>query len=142
MKAMRDASEKSAELMADIHFGKSNEVVLSLPNTTSKQGQFDRVFRTTDPQTGAVTWNVVECKGGASELGSRQGHQQCTKPYIESVIANLKAKLPADDPKLKDLNDLEKSLLPPGVNVKAYSIKQPFNDDGTLGSTILQEFAL
>jgi hypothetical protein len=142
MKVMRDASEKSAELMADIHFGKSNEIDLSLPNTTSKQGQFDRVYKTTDPQTGAVTWNVVECKGGASELGSRQGHQQCTKPYIESVIANLKSQLPADDPKITKLDELLDALNAPVPRIRSYRLKQPFTDEGILGATEIVEFSL
>ncbi|WP_428659604.1 fibronectin type III domain-containing protein [Runella sp.] len=141
MKAMRDASEKSAELMADIHFGKANEIDLSLPNTTAKQGQFDRVYKTTDPQTGAVTWHVVECKGGAAELGSRQGHQQCTKPYIESVIANLNANITKlNDTQRANLRDLQSALNT--SSVRSYRLKQPFTDDGTLGNTEITEFNL
>ena len=140
MKTMRDASEKSAELMADIHFGKANEIELSLSNTTSKQGQFDRVYRTTDPQTGDVTWHVVECKGGAAELGSRQGHQQCTKPYIESIINNLRDSKKLTNEQLIDLEALQNAF--DTNKVKSYRLKQPFNDDGTLGNTEIAEFNL
>lgn len=125
--------------LADIHFGKANEVVLSLPNTTAKQGQFDRVFRTTDPQTGVVTWNVVECKGGASELGSRQGHQQCTGLYIQSIIDNLRASNKLSNDQFMDLEKLQNALRT--NKVQAWRLKQPFNDDGTLGNTQLTEFS-
>jgi hypothetical protein len=126
--------------VADIHFGKSNEVVLSLPNTTSKQGQFDRVYKTTDPQTGAVTWNVVECKGGASELGSRQGHQQCTKPYIESVIQYLRNTNQLTNDQLDRLDELEEALNMTPSKVKSWKLQQKFDDDGNLGTTGVTEY--
>lgn len=84
----------------------------------------------------------MECKGGAAELGSRQGHQQCTEPYIRSIITNLREKLPPNSPKLQDINDLERALDPVNLRVKSYRLKQPFSDDGTLGSTEITEFNL
>jgi hypothetical protein len=134
MKNIIEGSEQAAEAMADLHFGKSNFVDLSLP-MPGKQGQFDKVYRNTDG-----SFSVVECKGGASELGSRAGHQQCTKAYIESIIANLEGKLDINSQKYRDLIDLKVAL--DTGKVKSYSLKQPFNGDGSLGTTKITEYNL
>lgn len=136
MKAVRDASEKSAELMADIHFGKANEINLSL-GTLGKQGQFDRVYKNADG-----SFSVVECKGGASPLGARQGYEQCTKAYIESIIANLRASNKLTTKQLDDLDELNNAINMTPPKVKNYSLRQKFNDDGSLGDSVLTEYSL
>ncbi len=133
MKNIMTGSEQAAEAMADLHFGKTNSIDLSLPST-AKQGQFDKVYKNADG-----SFSVVECKGGASELGSRAGHQQCTKPYIESIIENLNANIA----KLTDAQKLSLSELEGAVKagkIKSYRLKQKFKDDGSLGDTILTEY--
>ncbi len=139
MKQISESSEKIAEAMADLHFGESNFIDLSY-STTAKQGQFDKVYRTFDDQ-GNATWHIVECKGGASQLGSRAGHQQCTKAYIESIIVNLESKTSSLKPEQR-VHLLELRTAFDNNQVKSYSLKQPFNNDGSLGATKLTEYNL
>lgn len=82
----------------------------------------------------------MECKGGASELGSRQVHQQCTELYIQSIINNLRDSNKLTNDQLIDLEKLQNAF--DTNKVKSYRLKQPFNDDGTLGSTEIVEFNL
>jgi hypothetical protein len=125
-------SEALAESIADAHFIKNGSVKidLSLPGA-GKSGQFDRVYKNSDG-----TWSIVECKGGASPLKGRSGAQQGTKPYIDSIIANLESK--------RDLLTLEQNSFLTQLRsayksgqIKSYVLRQKFNDDGGLGNTLL-----
>ena len=82
----------------------------------------------------------MEYKGGASELGSRQVHQQCTKPYIESIIQYLRNTNQLTNDQLDKLDELEEALNMTPSKVKSWKIQQKFDDDGNLGTTDVTEY--
>lgn len=69
----------------------------------------------------------------ASPLKGRSGAQQGTRPYINSIIENLNGKLTASQQ--SELNQLMKAF--DNGQVKSYVLRQKFNDDGSLGNTLL-----
>lgn len=73
-------------------------------------------------------------------MGSRQGHQQCTKPYIESVIQYLRNTNQLTNDQLDKLDDLEEALNMTPSKVKSYKLQQKFDDESNLGATVVIEY--
>ncbi|WP_285693324.1 ADP-ribosyltransferase [Actinomadura sp. NBRC 104412] len=61
------------------------------PARTARSGEFDQVYRVTDPETGEVRHYVIEAKGPSAQLGSRIGeggfsYQQGHPAYVDSLL--------------------------------------------------------
>ncbi|WP_395103588.1 ADP-ribosyltransferase [Actinomadura sp. SCN-SB] len=71
------------------------------PARTARSGEFDQVYRVTDPETGEVRHYVIEAKGPSAQLGSRIGeggfsYQQGHPAYVDSLLDAMEQRGGAD----------------------------------------------
>jgi hypothetical protein len=150
------ASEDAGEAAADAYFTPAlgyTSLTCSYPNTTGsgdvKQGVFDRVYsKTTNGITEVI---VVECKGGISPLGCRNGKKQGTRAYLLDIIENMERIIRNNPSVLQNFKNTaillreyydSMELNNPNKILKYYVIRQPFDKDGNLKDTEIKQFQI
>ena len=145
IKEIIDLSENIAESRADDIIRKNykikDDITVDL-KPINKDGvkydgpnQFDKVYRTEDG--GFV---IIEAKGGASSLGSRKGHQQGSKKYLEDLMGFLKDNRKESPDSKKLLKNLENAIEKGKVDY--LKVHQKFDKKGNLLPTEVQKFKI
>ena len=145
IKEIIDLSENIAESRADDIIRKNykikDDITVDL-KPINKDGvkydgpnQFDKVYRTEDG--GFV---IVEAKGGASSLGSRKGHQQGSKEYLEDLMGFLKDNRKGSPDAKKLLKELDDAIFDGKVDY--LKVHQKFDKKGNILPTEVQKFKI
>jgi hypothetical protein len=145
--------EEAAHAFIKGTFGDNAELVYGGPGKGSASGDFDQVWKVTNPD-GTVEYVVVEAKGGSAQLGSREvgdadyRYQQGTKEYFESVQQNMSTKAGNTDAhkNMRNTGDELQAALLDGqvryIHVETPIVTDPITGKAYIGNTRIREFDL